>query len=91
MDPFSPSSNPITTDSALDHLHSKSVPGDGIRKWKLDQLDEQEKKNYAKRAAKAKVDREDGVTKQQRVERERNAAQVAHMQAVLDDGRLPNV
>ncbi|MEU3394992.1 hypothetical protein [Streptomyces albidoflavus] len=91
MDPFGNSSKPITADSALEHLEDLSVPGEGIRKWSLSQLDEEEKKSYAKRAAKAKVDREAGVTKQELAERERNSAQVARMQAVFDDGGIPNV
>ncbi|MFJ1808718.1 MULTISPECIES: hypothetical protein [unclassified Streptomyces] len=47
---------------ALAKLEAATIPGDGIRKWSVSQLTEEEKSDYADRAARAKVDREDTRT-----------------------------
>ncbi|MGV9569012.1 hypothetical protein ACWDRX_05080 [Streptomyces nigra] len=74
MNPYGQEENPITTTKALDHLHSVTIPGDGIRKWSKAQLSDDELEDYADRAAKAKAEREDTRTaeqKQQDAENER--------------------
>ncbi|MFD3561644.1 hypothetical protein ACFWVU_18460 [Streptomyces sp. NPDC058686] len=61
---------------ALAKLESVTIPGDGIRPWKLDQLDDEEKQDYAERAARAKVERQDTrtpVEKRQDIENQRYA------------------
>ncbi|MFE0131768.1 hypothetical protein ACFWY6_09340 [Streptomyces sp. NPDC059037] len=55
MDPFSGEEKSVSLGEALAKLESVTIPGDGIRPWKLDQLNEEERQVYAERAARAKV------------------------------------
>ncbi|WP_215448597.1 hypothetical protein [Streptomyces sp. ATCC 21386] len=55
MDPYSSDQKSVSLSEALSKVESVTIPGDGIQKWKLDQLDEDEKQDYAERAARAKV------------------------------------
>ncbi|WP_330279779.1 MULTISPECIES: hypothetical protein [unclassified Streptomyces] len=58
MDPnvIAGSAAEFTTGDALAKLESVTIPGDGIRKWSVSQLTEDEKQDYARRAAQAKME-----------------------------------
>ncbi|WP_326788742.1 hypothetical protein [Streptomyces sp. NBC_00151] len=66
MDPYASGEKEVSLSEALSKIESATVPGDGIGKWKLDQLTEDEKQSYAERAARAKVEREDTRTSEQK-------------------------
>jgi hypothetical protein len=51
---------------ALAKLEAATIPGDGIRKWSVSQLDEDEKEDYAARSARAKIEREDARTHEEK-------------------------
>ncbi|WP_327724755.1 hypothetical protein [Streptomyces europaeiscabiei] len=56
MDPYSSDQKSVSLSEALTKVESVTIPGDGIRKWKLDQLDEDEKQDYSERAARARIE-----------------------------------
>ncbi|MHC5261291.1 hypothetical protein ACYSUO_25695 [Streptomyces sp. UC4497] len=86
MDPYASDNPSFSLADALAKVESATIPGDGIRKWSKSQLDESEKENYADRAARAEVERNDTRTPEEKRETAKQAAHDASYFGYLDNG-----